>query len=225
VAKWNIENAAYLRTPGQPEAMLQLVQAVLAAESGDMKGFETSIKEAIWLNPEEAEFYSQFIMSYRRKARMAAVTLPMNDKIATYDGKTVTLAELMKDKKALLIGFWATFSPPSVAGMSELADIEKQQLAAQGVACVGINIDPSAEIAVSVRNERKLTMPWLVDGPGRPIYTSVGHTSFPMAILVTPEGKLLYIGDPLQDDIALKDALEKIGVKYKLPTDDLPAEP
>jgi hypothetical protein len=155
---------------------------------------------------------------------MASVTMPMTTKIATSDGKSVTLGELVQGKKGLLLGFWASFSQESIAGISELGDVEKQ-IGPQGVVCVGINIDPSAQTAEETRKDRKVTYPFLVEAAGRPLYNAIGHTTFPMAVLVTPEGKLLYIGDPMEDDIGLKEALEKVGVKYKLPTDEPLPEP
>ncbi|PTY02637.1 hypothetical protein DB346_08815 [Verrucomicrobia bacterium LW23] len=224
VPRWNLEKAGYIRTAGQPEAMNELIKAVVAAEGGDMKGFETAIKEAIWLNPEEANFYAQFILGYRRKARMTSIAVPMNAKFATSQGGTATFAELVKGKKVLLLNFWTGFTPESLAGITEMVDVEKE-LGPQGVVSVGLNIEGNAAAAEEARKENKITFPWLLEEKTRALYNQMGSTTFPLSALVTPEGKVLYIGDPRGDDIGLHEALAKLGITYKLPTDDLPPSP
>lgn len=144
-------------------------------------------------------------------------TVPFDVQLELTSGGTITLANLMQEKKAILIDFWATWCGPciqSLPGLKHKAEI----LAPQGVAVVAINIDREDDKnklkakAEKIRVERKITFPWLIDSHKDPYVDYFDFNSVPRAILISSEGKVLFNGHP-EDTEGLGMALNKIGVK------------
>ena len=93
-----------------------------------------------------------------------------------------------------------------------------QDLAPQQVAVVGINteagqaggLSEAKKKAESIKKEKMIKFAWLIEPTTRPISKLLKIDSIPRAILLTPEGKILYDGHP--EDPRLSAALQKIGV-------------
>jgi hypothetical protein len=74
---------------------------------------------------------------------------------------------------------------------------------------VGLNTESNASIAAKVKQQKNISLPWLVEPKGEPYSGLLNIDSIPRMVLVSPEGKVLYNGHP--SDPALKEALAKIG--------------
>lgn len=141
---------------------------------------------------------------------MASLTLPMDLEISDSQGGKTTLAKLCKDKKAVLLDFWATWCGRCMQLMPELK-IKATKLAPAGVVVAGMNTQGVYK-AESKRESLGIDFPWLVEPEGLPFSAALNiDYILPYMILVSPEGKVLYNGPPSDD--ALSAALSKLGVK------------
>lgn len=190
-----------------------LVQGVLAAQARqkeDEAGFETHLKEALWLAPEPLQMlYLQWLESYRIEEAMKNVVVPFDRKVDTAQGTQTTLHEVLGGNKALLIDVWATYCPNCMAAMDE-KNAKSAKLAAQGVVLAGLNIEGDPAIAQKVKKAKNITMPWLVEAVDGTYNVLLQTDKLPQTVLVSPAGKVLFNGSP--NDPALKYALKKIGV-------------
>jgi thiol-disulfide isomerase/thioredoxin len=214
---WRAEDSTAFEEKSELEALAFFGRALLAEEAGDEAKFEETIKQAFWANPAIAPMLSEDLKARRTRQRLATVVLPMDLQIETSDGNKTSLADLARGQKALLLDFWATWCGPCMSAMPELLK-QAKDLAPQKVLVVGINTEASdagglteaKKKAENVKKQKKVQLAWLVEPIERPISKLLKIDTIPRAILVNPEGKVLYDGHP--EDNRLAAALQKIGV-------------
>lgn len=136
---------------------------------------------------------------------------PMGHQLMYTSGdKTVTLAELVKDKKAVLLDFYATWCGPCMKEMPALQK-KSQILLPQGVDVVGINIDRDDRTkAEKLRQDRAIDFHWVMDSEDEPHSKYYDVTTVPRMVLLSQSGEVLFNGHP--QDAKLQEALKKLGV-------------
>lgn len=192
------------------KAFLEIGNAIIAEKENNKKKVEESYKNAFWLAPDYSKLFVPFVSEYQQKELMNNVTIPLQTKLKTSEGKNITLAELVKGKKAILIDFWASWCGPCMGLMDELNNKGKI-LSPQNVAVVGMNTENSAEKAEKVKNDKGMTIPWLIEPENRIFSNMLKINSIPRMILISPEGKVLYNGHPSSPE--LETALKKVGAQ------------
>ncbi|MFP6885984.1 MAG: TlpA disulfide reductase family protein [Opitutales bacterium] len=135
----------------------------------------------------------------RDKARMADLRLPMDMEIATSGGEKTTLGKLVKGKNGVLLDFWASWCGPCMALMPELQKKAKRY-GSRGIVVAGMNTE-NADKAEGVRRKRGIEFTWLVEPNGRPLSQMLKINSIPRMILVNPEGRVLFNGHPMNDEL------------------------
>jgi thiol-disulfide isomerase/thioredoxin len=135
----------------------------------------------------------------RDKARLADLRLPMDMEIATSTGEKTTLGKLVAGKKAALIDFWASWCGPCMSLMPELQK-KAEKYGPKGIVVAGMNTE-NAEKAEGVRSKRGIEFPWLVEPEGRPLSQMLNINSIPRMILVNPEGRVLFNGHPMDNEL------------------------
>ncbi len=138
---------------------------------------------------------------------MADLGLPMSSKIMTSEGELVTLNSIIGDDKAVLLEFWASRVGPSMSTMDDLKEMAVE-LGKKGVVVAGINIEADQAIAESVRKDKKITMPWLVEPDTPPYRNALKIDTIPRAVLIDSEGRILFNG--LKSDKSLDAAIQSI---------------
>lgn len=121
----------------------------------------------------------------------------------------VSLEELIKDKKAVLLDFYTTWCGPCKQLMPELKKTS-EKLAPQGVSVVGINVDRNLPGAEVIKKQAGIEFPWLVEGTDEMHSKHFNVDRYPTTILLSQDGEVLFKGHP--QDAKLKDALSKLGV-------------
>jgi len=69
-----------------------------------------------------------------------------------------------------------------------------------GIVVAGMNTE-NASKAEKVRKEREIGFSWLVEPSGRPFSKMLKINSIPRMILLDPEGKVLFNGHPMDDEL------------------------
>lgn len=188
----------------QFKGILLLVDALVAKADGDDAGYKKNLLDAFWANPEQAAIYGSIEAASRADERMAAklenLRMPLDTKIATSGGKETTLGDLVKGKKGLLIDFWASWCGPCMQAMPELKK-KAEELDPKGVVVVGMNAGEDAKTAEEVRTSQKIDFPWLLEPGDSPFSKLLEIDSIPRAIVMTPEGKVLFNGHPMSPDL------------------------
>lgn len=143
------------------------------------------------------------------KKLMANLKVPMDLQIQTSTGEKTTLGDLAKGKKGVLLDFWASWCGPCMNLMPELQKKAKK-LGSKGILVAGMNTENAGK-AESVRKKRKIGFTWLVEPEGRPLSQMLKINSIPRMILVAPDGKVLFNGHPMDDELV--STLADLGVK------------
>lgn len=144
-------------------------------------------------------------------AELAKITMPLDMEILDSQGKAHTLGGLLKDKKALMIDFWASWCGPCMSAMPRLM-AEAKSMAPKGVVVLGMNTEDAAT-AEGIRQEKGIDFPWLVEPSGRPLSQLLKVDSIPRMVIVDPQGKIVYNGHP-GDHQGIHGALATLGVTH-----------
>lgn len=204
------------KTADEIRSFIAYTKAIIAQNKKDDGAFKTNILEAIWLNPGQAQIFTQVIEKQRLEAKMANMKVDLSLVINTHDGEATTLADQLGDKKALLVDFWASWCGPCMQLMPELKK-KAELLSKHGIVVAGMNKDDQNAPAVTakVREEQEITFPWLIEPAERPFTKQLEIESIPRMILIAPSGQVLFNGHP--QDPALWVALQKINPDIKAP--------
>lgn len=204
--------AAALPSADAVKSFAAYIRALKAGEEGAEDKFKTNILEAIWLNPGQANVFVQSIETFRREAKMKALTVDLKQPLTTSMGEATTLGDVLAGKKALLIDFWASWCGPCMQLMPALRR-KGEHLQQYDIAVAAMNKDDenAENIAERIRKEQGMTIPWLVEPAERPYSKLFELNSIPRMVLISPEGKVLFNGHP--EDPALWAALKKVNDK------------
>jgi thiol-disulfide isomerase/thioredoxin len=141
--------------------------------------------------------------------KMSKLKVPMDMEITRSNGEKTSLAALAKGQKALFIDFWASWCGPCMANMPKLktmaVDFKKRN-----VTVIGMNTEDMAT-AAQIGKEQSIAFDWLVEPEDRPFSKMLKIDSIPRAIILSPEGKVLYNGHPA-DAPAIEAVFKKAGI-------------
>ena len=131
-----------------------------------------------------------------------------NIAMKTVDGRAVTSAILKG--RIIVFDFWATWCGPCMAEVPHMIQVN-QKYADQGVAIIGISLDNDLNSMTTVARQQGMTWPQICDGGGwaSPIAKAWAVTSIPHAVILSPDGEILWIGYPANIEEPLADALKK----------------
>lgn len=134
------------------------------------------------------------------------------------------LAELQKNR-VYLVDFWASWCPPCRESFPEIAKM-RAKYASEGLEVVAVSTDEDVDAAAQFLNTQggkfdffvgidKKEASWTSWG------TAAGRTTIPSSFLVDSQGKILWIGHPMEEE------LEPLILKAiaEIPLDSLPVTP
>jgi hypothetical protein len=221
---FKLEDSAIFAVKEDWLAVIEYVQAIDSLEKGDKAAFKTHITEAFWLSPRQASAFTPHIERMRLEETMRAVKLDLGTKFPPLvSADPVALDSLISGKKALLLHFWSPLSPECEAAMPDFA-ATAATLATNGIAVASLVSDDTPKLLTDARAMihplgEKPPGAWLIDSKEKPIGRELRIQTLPAFVLVSPEGKIIYNGDPTEDEFW--DALKKIDDHITRPASSL----
>lgn len=187
------------------ESIIHYTKALAALEKNDNDLFKKHITEAFWLSPSHAAQFAPLINDLRMKEAMKKITLPLADTFEDQKtkGKKTPLTEVIGDSPAALLHFWSPWVQQSMAAMTEISTVS-ETLLKNNIPVASILVGSSAESrkdADAHLGEEGKDHPglWLVDREKNSLSSILRISSFPSVTLISPEGKILFNGDPADE--------------------------
>jgi len=134
-----------------------------------------------------------------KESPLAALKLgePMPDfTLPDLSGKTVKFSEVIRDKKLVMINFWASWCVPcrlEMPGFEKIYGAKK----AEGFTILAIDEDKERPKLDAYLKEKPVSFPVLVDEDGT-IAKQFGIRAFPTTIFVGGDGKILQVFEEVQ---------------------------
>lgn len=128
-------------------------------------------------------------------------------------GGELSLTELVKEKKAVLVNFWFRDCPACNAEFPLLQKLYEEKKD-QGFELVAVNSSDPEDVIQKYVQENKFTFKVVMGAQGEtfPLGDAYGVMVFPTNYLIGPDGNILWRGAGF-NEAALRAALEKAGVK------------
>ena len=200
-------------------AVIEYVLAIQALHKDDREGFKRHITEAFWLSPKQGAAFAPHIDRLRLEEAMKSVRVDFARKHEALDGKSLRLADILGERKAILLHFFSPWSReceeslPDFATTSkalEVADISVVTLVGESSAAV-----KEETLALLAASNTPPPGVWLLDDRTSPLSRTLRIQSAPTMVLVSRDGAVIFHGHP--SDQALWDAVTGIAPKFRRP--------
>jgi len=209
-------------------AVVEYVQAIAALRKGDNAAFKKHITEAFWLSPRQGAAFAPHIDRLRLNEAMRTVRIDFAGALTPLaGGDPVPLQTILTDRKAIVLHFWSPWSRECEEALPEIP-ATTALLAKAGIAFASIIPERAPAVVANARalvdQLKEPTAAWFVDDEEAPLHRTLRLQSVPLAVLVSPEGRILFNGHP--DDNLFWSALAEVapGLVRPQPVDG-PDEP
>jgi hypothetical protein len=202
---FKLDDSAIFSVEEEWLAVVEYVRAIAALVGGDKAAFKKHITEAFWLNPEQAGAFAPHIERVRIRDSMAGVVIDFGLKpLPISGGEPDELRALIKGKKAMLLHFWSPWSRECVEAMPDFIstaglliknDVAVASLVQDGVP--GLLDEASTMIRPY---SAKPAGSWLVDPKSGSLSRQLRVSKLPTMVIVSTEGKVLFNGEPSDDE-------------------------
>ena len=220
--KFSSDNTMLFAVREDFESIIQYTKALGALEKKDHALFKKHITEAFWLSPSHAAQFAPLINDLRMEEAMKKITLDLNRSFEdqrNQNGKT-TLTQALQKSPAVLLHFWSPWVQQSISAMPEIAIVSKT-LIENKIPVVSVLIGASPESrkdADAFLQAEGKDQPghWIVDSEKNALGSTLRISSFPSVALLSPDGKILFNGDPADKRLWAK--LAMLNPQIKPPT-------
>jgi len=129
---------------------------------------------------------------------MVGKTVPAFE-LSDLNGKKVTSASLKGT--VYVLDFWATSCAPCVASLPSMDDLN-QEMHSKGVTIFAVNEQEDADTVKKFIDDKKLTLPVLLDSDGK-VFDSFNGEAIPLTVIVGKDGKVRkgYLGMGYEKEI------------------------
>lgn len=207
---FNIEDSIVFSVPEDFSAIVEYTRALRALENNKPDEFKKHITEAFWLSPKQSQVFGQHVERQRLVEIMSQLVIDLDADYALLlkpEEKTSLRAQLA-DSPALLLHFWSPWSPEAE---TSLPDFRKTtlELKKQKIPVVSILFNGPEEVLADARLFAKgqaMNIPttWLLDQRKNSLAHKLRILQLPTFVLLSPDGKILFNGDPSQEDLWLE---------------------
>ena len=140
--------------------------------------------------------------------RLALLGRPIEVRGKTASGTEVDLARLRG--KVTLVYFFASWSPPSLAGIAEVEYLRKT-FAREPVEVLGVSLDSSPEALASTLKARNIAWPVIFDGKGweSPLVRGLSLNALPTLWVVDRQGNLRTLNAKTESEALVRELLKE----------------
>lgn len=207
-----LESAALTFTP-QPSmagvgsveqwrGLIAYVRAMSALEARHMETFREQVAEGMWNFPQQGELFGQLIEKFQLQQKMDQWVIDFATPLLESGATETTLGTMIGSKKAMLLVFWSGDAESSVQALSSAQKLH-DMLKSSGIVVATVNAgtkDPE-DITEKLREEKKLTLPCMIESSQRILVRQIEITSLPRAVLITQQGRVIFHGHPMDQSI------------------------
>jgi len=186
-------------------AVTEYVRAIASLRQGDSAGFKIHITEAFWLSPKQGAAFAPHIERMRLMDAMKAVRVDFDKKYQdVLNDRTVSLGDVMGEKKGILLHFWSPWSRECEATLADFF-LTAEHIIPKGVAVVSILPETSAKVSADAKamlqaTGKNIPGQWIVDSKKAPVSHKLKVQSVPVVILLSADGRVLYNGHPAEEN-------------------------
>lgn len=201
-------------------AIIHYAQALAALEKNDESGFKKHITDAFYLSPRQAPVFSPHIEKFRLGKAMQSLSFPLQKSLQSQsNGKSIALSQLMKGNKAIILYFWSPMSRDIQVNLPDFI-ITSKACHANNMPVLAILTGKYPEMLQDAEMLRKedasqAQCTWLMDSNKDSLASLLHVKDLPTMVIVSPEGKILFNGQPSDD--AFWATLKKISPEFKKP--------
>lgn len=133
---------------------------------------------------------------------------PIDVRGTTADGAVVDLAKYRG--KVALVYFFASWSPPSVAGLDEVEYLRKT-FAGQSLEVIGVSLDPNREALEATLKPRRIAWPVIFDGKGwrSPLVRGLAINAIPTLWVVDRKGNLRTLNARTESEALVRELIKE----------------
>ena len=200
--KFSVDDSTIFSVKEDFAGVVEYVLALDALEKKNDDLFKKHITEAFWLSPAQAGLFEPLITENRLKKAMAGLTLDLGERLEdqTKPGTQTSIKEIMGEAKATLLHFWSPWVQQSIEGMPDYSEVATM-LERNGVPAISILLtgtEDSRKDADTFLKDAGGDLPgrWLVDREKRSLVSTFRVQNFPVVVLLSSEGKVLFNGSP-----------------------------
>ncbi|MGC6464122.1 MAG: hypothetical protein ACON5N_00900 [Akkermansiaceae bacterium] len=224
---FKVDESTIFSTREDFQSIVEYTLALAALENNQPDLFKKHITEAFWLSPAQAGLFEPLITEIRLKQAMAKITLDLSEPIEDQKNPAnkTSFQALMGDSKAILLHFWSPWIQQSIESMTPFSAVSKtlteKKIPTASVLLTGT--EDSRKDADHFLRESGVGIPghWVVDRKKNSLVSLFRVQSFPVVVLLSKEGKVLFNGSP--GDPVLWQELKKLDPSIEPPT--LPESP
>lgn len=182
-------------------AVIEYVTSIDALLKNDKQGFKRHITEAFWLSPRQAAAFTPHIEHLRLQEQMSRVKFDFETRLAALaGGDAIVLADMMKERKAMVLHFWSPWSPDCEAAMPDLSTTAAT-LEQHGVAVLSLVPHEPAALHDDAREilrtlGAKPPGAWAMDRVRDPLARLFRIQEVPVMVLLSNDGRVLFNGHP-----------------------------
>lgn len=218
---FNIDDSTIFSTREDFQSIVEYTQALAALENNNQELFKKHITEAFWLSPAQAGLFEPLITESRLKEAMKKITLDLGEPVEDQKNKSqkTSLKAIIDDSPAVLLHFWTPWIQQSIESMTLYSTISKT-LTEKKIPSVSVLLtgtEDSRKDADHFLKESGVGIPghWIVDRNKNSLVSLFRVQSFPVVILISKEGKVLFNGNP--EDPVLWQELKKLNPEITQP--------
>ena len=220
--KYSTDDTMIFATKEDFQSIIEYTKSLAALQKGDTKLFKKHITEAFWLSPAHGPQFAGHINKVRLKEAMAKITLDLDRAFENQKKpqQKTTLKEVIGEAPATLLHFWSPWVQPSMIAMPEFTSVAKT-LKTHNIPVASFLLAGTAESRKDAADflasdEGATPCHWLIDDSKSSLASSLRVANFPTVVLVTPDGRILFNGDPA--DLRLWQSLSTLAPGIKPPT-------
>ena len=218
---FNSNNSAFFAVKEDWLAITHYAQALAALQKSDTTNFKKHITEAFWLSPKQAQAFAPHIEQLRLKEAMANLELDPNFSLTDQETKQpINVGQLLNNQKALILHFWSPMSQETQINLSDFI-LTSQACDKHNIGVASILIGKYPEIIKDAENIRKTdaskaACSWLVDTNRNTLSNQLRVTSIPTMVIVSIEGKILFNGQPSNNEFW--NTIKQLAPNFKRPS-------